>query len=172
MIGRAFAIAALTTTLLTAPVSAGDQWPRIPCYSGELEASNSFRAPNGDLIVPGTIGCTSEQSGPMYAIALFSDTAGVGQIVETQSMVEYPRASETTAFGLTYHEYLDTVALCLMTDYEVRLSCVLVSDHGNATPLPTIDPMVSKRAIIVSGLYDHLPGCATCIRAQPGSPIK
>ncbi len=168
---RSMLAGALLAATLVAPAGT-DPWPRYPCGSGTLDAGGATVAAASNyptavsVAVPAVADCGVKAPGPEVAVAVFTPAGPQGLIYAT---MRYPYASPTspTAFQVDGILTPGTYGLCLMPDYDTRLSCVAVKvssispPGATVTPLPPDDALVARPVVLDSGLGTQ-PSCPVC----------
>lgn len=164
-------ITAVVMTGTAAPAVAFDgKWTRAECFSGAIEAATV----NGsDLMLDGRVDCAATDTGSRFGVAhYYADSVGM----YLSTMRAYGSGASTTfAAGKQVRNGPGSLALCVVTDYLVRLACVSVSrpvapsttQTGApivVTPLATNDPYVTR---MVDGILDDVnsgssPACGHC----------
>ncbi|MCW6010018.1 hypothetical protein K1W54_36565 [Micromonospora sp. CPCC 205371] len=150
------------------PVTAGgDEWTRIRCVAGGIDVTSVTDAEF--LVLKGHLNCASRGSKATFAYARYGDR-GVGvafwfhlqpyaKLGPTEATVENQVAPETKRF-----------AVCLVTDYDVRVACVMVTrnprQHGERAltvlPLATNSHYVNRTIIVTEYAVEHTPACGHC----------
>lgn len=159
------ALAAATVVVATAaPARAGDEpeWKRIACTSGTIDRAEL----SGDgrlLTLEGRLDCADTSAAPAaYGYARYYGE-GIGVVSEPE-LVPYESTAPTRYARLA--ELVSTdFAVCLVTDYGVRVACLKVEGKQPATtvrPLPIDDPLVTMKVRIVRGDAMGSPACGGC----------
>lgn len=143
----AAAAAALLLAATPGPASAGsEEWQRIPCASGAIDEATV--SPDGTyLTLEWHLDCVATPDVPRatYGHGLYGDKDLA--IAPGQGMRGYAKTAPTLHWG-TARLPGDDVAICVVTDYDVRVDCVRMARDARgqvvAQPLPTDDPMVDR----------------------------
>lgn len=163
------ALVAFVVTVSTSglAVAAEPGWERVACSSGVI----------GDLRVTGLSTATVEVSGHLDCAASVAASFGYARYdsgrYEAWMLVGNTRRYASTAPTLFSEEkFVDPgpldFAICVVTDYRVRVACfrVLRTDSASrplAIRLGTNAPMVSHPVrVIAADWYPHRPACGGC----------
>lgn len=162
----------LTTVLAmvftAGPVTAGEtEWTRIRCLSGGIHATSVTDAEF--LVLKGHLDCANRRSRASFAYARYGDR-GIGVVfwfhlqpyskfAPTEATVENQIAAATRRF-----------AVCLVTDYSVRVACVMVTRNPGqqgekaftVAPLPPTAPYVNRKVMVTEYAVEHTPACGHC----------
>lgn len=174
MIGTVFTVSALVASLLAPlrPPPPPDDWARDSCGSGQFYPELAEITLNSSTIY-GTIGCVADFPA-RFAVALFSEQVEMGYVFYDM-LAHYPTHVPPVGvanFAVTEVQQappLDSAyqGMCLMSDYDVRLSCVRLAVDGAGlrvmTSLSPDDPLVAK-PVKLSGGPPPNPECASCRR--------
>jgi hypothetical protein len=152
-----------------ATLSLSDPWPRMDCRDGAITRAEPD-ATRMLLTIEGWLGCATEPvAGWTRKFFVFA---------RYQSIREHGRfrfwglygLSAPTKFSMTREvdEYIGDFAICIATDYDVRVACIHVTRPvgGPITavqPIPPDDPIVNKTIPPLAPIPStHVPMCGTC----------
>jgi hypothetical protein len=147
------------------PARAGfDEWKRIPCTSGAIDYA--LLANGGkDLTLEWHLDCVDGAEQPArFGYARFN-ADGVGQLPGAQ-LTEYAPTAPTL-YERTALLPASISAICVVTDYDVRVACVKVDRGGPAVgvtvrPLPVDDPLVIEKPGFIPPDMESSPACGGC----------
>lgn len=163
-------ITAVVMTGTAAPASADVKWATAECLSGTIDATV---VTGDDLLLEGQVDCADDGKGSRFGVAHYY-TDSVAMYLST--MRHYGSGASTAfAVGKPVRNGSGTFALCVVTDYQVRLACVRVgrpvapstTQTGTpivVTPLATDDQYVTR---MVDAIVDDVnsassPACGHC----------
>jgi hypothetical protein len=182
MIGTAFTAVGLVANLMVPPTAPADDWNTMPCTKGQLYPEQSIITKERSII-PGTIGCTSNEPDNKFAIAFFYSSYPTGYILDQMMMLEYPLEPPMSSsppsgnfYVLEEPPYLipNPDALCLVSDPHARISCVRITFDDNDLRVVaslSIDDNIVQKDVEIGSPGDPQPHCATCRRQLlPGDP--
>ncbi|MDG4786096.1 hypothetical protein O7626_09180 [Micromonospora sp. WMMD1102] len=162
--------AAVASSLAASPATAADPlvWERIACTSGSIETATLDETNDGDfLALAGQLDCTQEKTGATFGYAIYEPGFAHG-LVYMSHLRPYANVG-VSPFSERKRLPFGTVdfAICVVTDYLVRIECVRVVwdqlDHRlEARPLDTEDPLVARMIRLVPPDWAPRPVCGHC----------
>ncbi|MCW6006483.1 hypothetical protein K1W54_18150 [Micromonospora sp. CPCC 205371] len=161
-------VAAVAMAMPATPAVAEEVgWERIECFSGAIESTSMAE---DVLTLHGHLGCASSNAEARLGVAQYFSGFEYGGIYPGTVAAYGPKAPSAFSIGNIVRPGPIHFALCVVTDYEVRVACVLVTRATATaspvvvTPLSTDDPMVRKKkaGIIQPKSGETSPACGHC----------
>ncbi|MFY1691278.1 hypothetical protein [Plantactinospora sp. WMMB782] len=158
------------STLATGPATAADPlvWERIACTSGSIGTAALDETKEGDfLALAGRLDCVQEKTGATFGYAVYEP--GFAQGLVYMSHLRPYATVGASPFSERKRLPSGTVdfAICVVTDYLVRIECVRVVwdqlDHRlEVRPLDPEDPLVARTVRLVPPDWGPRPVCGHC----------
>ncbi|MFC0526085.1 hypothetical protein [Phytohabitans kaempferiae] len=161
------AVAALViVTPIGGPAAAGEvPWKRIPCTEGGIDRV-AYDAASNRLALEWHLDCADPSDSPAaWAYALYAEVGPLAEVSESVLIAYAPTAPTTFAQSRHVPPLVD--AICVVTDYDVRIACVGLYRDSRGTlhtvsRLATDDPLVQMKARVFVDDHDSSPACGSC----------
>lgn len=162
----ALAAAAAMTMTASPAVAAQVVWERVECFSGAIEAASVV---DGVLSLEGHLDCASSNADARFGVAKYHADIEYGGIYAHTMGAYGPEAPSRFSIGNSVREGPVRFPLCVVTDSEVRVACVMVTRDAVTsqlvvTPLSTEDELVGRKkaGIIQRRPGETSPACGHC----------
>ncbi|GAA3730203.1 hypothetical protein GCM10022225_09900 [Plantactinospora mayteni] len=164
------ALAAAVMTVLTAgpAMAAVPVWERIDCTSGTIDVAALDATKEGDfLTLAGRLDCVEVKTGAAFGYAVYEPGFSQGIVYGSHLRPYAPAGVSPFSDRKQVPAGPVDFAICVVTDYLVRIECVRVVwdllDHElDARPLDTSDPLVDRMVRLVAPDWGPRPVCGTC----------
>ncbi|AVT37874.1 hypothetical protein [Plantactinospora sp. BB1] len=161
--------AALITSLTAGPATAAEPvWERISCTSGAIEVAATDETKDGVfLTLAGQLDCAEEKTAAAFGYGIYEPGRAEGLVYGSHLRPYAPAGASPFADRKRVPTGRVDFAICVVTDYLVRVECVRVVwdllDHEiQARPLETTDPLVNRMVRLVSPDWGPRPVCGSC----------
>lgn len=149
------------------PVTAGeDEWTRMRCFSGAIDATSV--TDDEFLVLKGHLDCANRGSAnATFGFARYGDR-GPGVVFWFHLQPYAPTAPTTVSQENLVAPESNRFAICLVTDYRVRVACVMVTRERGEKATLTVAPLrphsryVNRRVEVTEYSVDGDPACGHC----------
>ncbi|MDW5326657.1 hypothetical protein [Plantactinospora sp. KLBMP9567] len=162
-------VAAVLASLTAGPAMAAEPvWERIDCTSGTIEVATVDGTKEGDfLTLAGQLDCVDEKAGAAFGYGIYEPGFPVGLVYESHLRPYAPAGVSPFSDRKKVPTGRMDFAICVVTDYLVRVECVRVVwdllDHQlDVRSLDTADPLVDRMIRLVSADWGPRPVCGSC----------
>lgn len=158
------AAAVVVVTAVPAWADLGDtSWERVPCTSGAIDRAELSEG-GQVLTLEGHLDCADSREEPArYGYARYYGDKGMG-VLSSPDLRPYAPTGPTV-YATVANLVRTDFAVCVVTDYDVRVACVMVEGKRPATivrPLPIDDPLVAFKVQVVPLDVMGSPACGGC----------
>jgi hypothetical protein len=151
------------------PVTAGeDEWTRMRCFSGAIDEATI--AADEFLVLKGHLDCANRGSAnATFGFARYGDS-GPGVVFWFHLQPYAPIAPTTLSQENMVAPESNRFAVCLVTDYRVRVACVMVTrelgekgdEELKVAPLRPNSCYVNRRVEVTEYAAEGTPACGHC----------
>lgn len=161
------AVAAMVALAVPSVAAADDPvWERIECLSGSLDDAQVLQDTHALVTLSGSLDCAAFGKAK-FGFARYDSRNYQGLVYEPYMRPYAYTAPTTFSTGKYVESGPVDFAVCVVTDYEVRIGCVRVVRESWESKLyvlemKTTDPMVDRMTRVVPWDSKERPACGHC----------
>ncbi|MCW6006482.1 hypothetical protein K1W54_18145 [Micromonospora sp. CPCC 205371] len=161
----------VTLAMVVAPrpaVAEEPAWERIECLTGTLDEAQVLQETYGlaSVTLSGSLDCAASGKA-RFGFARYDSRNYQGLVYEPYMRPYAYTAPTSFSIGNYVERGPVDFAICVVTDYDVRVACVRVVRHDWESKLyvdvvKTVDPMVDRTVRVVPWDSSERPACGHC----------